>query len=67
MKALISKIEKRIPTASGYTSFENMETAGITTTYYLLGILIYKSVKIVAHCPFQDEQIATRWEEMMGI
>ena len=48
MKALLYKTEKHVPTASGYTALENMETAGIITTYYLLGIPVYKSLKIAA-------------------
>lgn len=48
MKALLYKTEKHVPTASGYTALENMETAGIITTYYLLGIPVYKSLKIAS-------------------
>ena len=36
MKALLYKTEKHVPTASGYTALENMETAGIITTYQLV-------------------------------
>ena len=68
MKALLYKTEKHVPTASGYTALENMETAGIITTYYLLGIPVYKSLKFAARCPwFEGEQAATHWERMMDI
>ena len=59
MKALLYKTEKHVPTASGYTALENMETAGIP---------VYKSLKIAARCPwFEGEQAATHWERMMDI
>lgn len=68
MKPIFYKVEKHVPVTSGTKALESIETAGIITTYYLLGIPVYKSFKVVTYCPwFQGEQAATQWEEMIRI
>ena len=50
MKALLYKTEKHVPTASGYTALENMETAGIITTYYFYPSLTGTSRDNLMNC-----------------